>query len=114
MESKLEKILAIVCGLCKKDSGGRCCDDGDIPECTLRDRVAAILASPEVVVVEGIEWVTQDTCEYQHLKNDVLYLVRKDHNHGHWVVVEQDHGIGAFSDRDSALSAATAAIKETN
>ena len=113
--NKVDRIMEVVCDLCKFANHGSCWDDGDIPECKMRGKISAILASPEVVVVEGVEWVPGAPVEYQHLDGDDLWTVtlslRKGMNDG-WKIEKNGERVSEWSDYASALSAATAAIKE--
>jgi hypothetical protein len=113
--SKLEQIMEVVCRHCEANcafSGGYAerlkeKSAGDIPDwkCPTVEAISAILAEPDVIVVDGVSWVPGKPDHYEY---------------GDWVVTEGGHRwhvyhgeeyIGAFDDSSSALSAATTAVK---
>jgi hypothetical protein len=101
MKSKLDRIMDIFTRLV--------CGQEFLGPNEIRPLVAAILAEPDVIVVDGVKWMPQRPAEYQHLSGDDLWTV--DGESCLWSVRKNAELVCAFSDLPSALAAASAAIK---
>ena len=106
MKGKLDRIMDIFTRLV--------CGQEFLGPNEIRPLVAAILSEPDVIVVEGVEWVPQLPTEYQAMVNGELFVMESNADE-FWRCMKGLCLVGNnwTSDLLSALSAASRAIKET-
>jgi hypothetical protein len=109
MESKFDRVIEAVCHDCNVELCGYIKPH---KPCALVNKISAILSDPDVIVVDGVEWVPEKPSEYTATIDDVTVIAKKDG--AIWKCFRYIGLVPLSRDLQlsKALSAATAATKE--
>lgn len=111
---KLKKLADLLCWDCRYGKRNDGLFGGSCPgwresdnECQAYQNLREIIAEPDVIVVDGVRWEAK---EYRH--DGCLVYHQHFNTEDTWAVTKDGVFLGSYPDRDAALAAATAAIKE--